>query len=270
MEHRAEKPNVTSIYSVMAHDTDKSKLHYEYGLGFIPYNQLIFILSGTDRVHYAGAEGVETVGSVRYLPRGNFPPEARYFVDILDPTTAGLCIDVYFDTDRVLSREMFITSFANDKTIQGLFEQIYQVWFQKRDGYYYRSMSILYEILERLDRAGASYLPRHKYEQIRPAVDYIDQNFRSGKISCTELAALCGISYSYLKRLFLERFEMTPSRYIMEKRVRYAGELILTKHHSVGEIALLSGFENVYYFSKVFKKVTGVPPSAYSPKVPRK
>ena len=45
-----------------------------------------------------------------------------------------------------------------------------------------------------------------------------------------------------------------------------AKELLITGHYTVSEIAYECGFENVYYFSNVFKKIVGVSPTAYRKK----
>ena len=56
---------------------------------------------------------------------------------------------------------------------------------------------------------------------------------------------------------------MSPNRLVTDMRIGYAKELLVTSRYSVGEIATLSGFENVYYFSSVFKKKTGFSPTGY-------
>lgn len=56
---------------------------------------------------------------------------------------------------------------------------------------------------------------------------------------------------------------MPPVKYLTQLRIEYAKELLITGRYSIGEIAEMCGFENVYYFSTVFKKHTGIPPSKY-------
>ena len=50
---------------------------------------------------------------------------------------------------------------------------------------------------------------------------------------------------------------MSPVKYVTALRLDHAKELLITGQYSVGEVAELCGFENVYYFSAVFKKTPG-------------
>lgn len=56
---------------------------------------------------------------------------------------------------------------------------------------------------------------------------------------------------------------MTISDYIASVKIEHAKELIDTHKYLMYEISDLLGFENPYYFSKVFKKVTGIAPREY-------
>jgi len=56
---------------------------------------------------------------------------------------------------------------------------------------------------------------------------------------------------------------MTPNRYLVTRKVEYAKKLLLSKELSVTAVAELCGFSDVYYFSKVFRKETGIAPSLY-------
>jgi len=56
---------------------------------------------------------------------------------------------------------------------------------------------------------------------------------------------------------------MTPIKYITMLRMEKAKELLITGHYKVSEIAGMCGFENVYYFSNVFKKHEGISPKNY-------
>ncbi len=264
MENVASGLTVTGIYAVMVYKREAGVLHKAFGTENHTCHQMVYMLSGATRVHFIEAEGVETAGSIRFMPKGKYPPGSQYYVDSLDPEQDALCIDIYFDTDREISREMFICDFPNDKALRGLFEQIYQVWYRKREGYYCKSMALLYQILEKLEKKQAGYLPEAQYGKIRPAVEYMEEHFQDGNLSCADLAKHCGISYSYFKRLFLLRFNLTPVQYIQEKRLRHACDLLVTGRYTVTEVAERTGFENVYYFSRVFKQKIGVPPSEYA------
>lgn len=74
-------------------------------------------------------------------------------------------------------------------------------------------------------------------------------------------------SIDHTRRLFIKETGKTPSQYLMEKRIGYAKQLmeIQLKNYaiSIKEIALQAGFSDPYYFSRVFKKVTGKCPTEW-------
>ena len=64
-------------------------------------------------------------------------------------------------------------------------------------------------------------------------------------------------------RLFREETGTTPIEYRNRLRIQRACQLLRGRECTIGEIAALLGFESVYYFSRVFKKLTGVAPSRW-------
>jgi len=75
------------------------------------------------------------------------------------------------------------------------------------------------------------------------------------------MIAKAHMSDTYFRRLFLNRFNMTPNKYLTSKRLIYAEKLLSTGKYSVNEASEMSGFSDVKYFCRVVKKEYGVPPS---------
>ncbi|SDG95797.1 helix-turn-helix domain-containing protein [Pelagibacterium luteolum] len=66
----------------------------------------------------------------------------------------------------------------------------------------------------------------------------------------------------YFRRAFKERIGYTPSKFVEFKRLEQAMN-ILAAGHSVKETAAMTGYPDVYYFSRQFKRYMGTSPSAY-------
>lgn len=79
-----------------------------------------------------------------------------------------------------------------------------------------------------------------------------------------DMAAEAGMSERTFHRKFLQAFQISPGKYLLEARIRRAEDLL--RHHGpsrqVGEIARDCGFEDVSYFTRCFRRVTGTTPGA--------
>ena len=79
-------------------------------------------------------------------------------------------------------------------------------------------------------------------------------------------------SYDYLRKLFQKEMGVTPHRYLVDKRLKMAAELLVTDDsagaRTIMDIAFLCGFHDPLYFSKMFRKKYGIAPRNY-PKAER-
>ena len=93
-------------------------------------------------------------------------------------------------------------------------------------------------------------------------ISYIQQNFTT-KISLNKFGAQFHLSEKYISRYFKEHFHITLSQYVNHLRLEYARQLLQDTTLPVTEIAMQSGYQNVSYFIRSFKKTYGVPPLRY-------
>jgi AraC-like DNA-binding protein len=76
-----------------------------------------------------------------------------------------------------------------------------------------------------------------------------------------QYARLSNRSLSAFKRDFRKIYNTTPGKWLMEKRLAHAGNLLSNMGKTVGEASFESGFESPSHFSRLFKKRYGVAPS---------
>ena len=113
-------------------------------------------------------------------------------------------------------------------------------------------------------RKSPSYVAKETTELLTPALEYIQQEFSRTKIKISDLAALCGISESYFRRIFYSSMGCSPIQYIRNLRLNCAKNLLQSGMYTVSAAAALSGFQDDCYFSREFKKSAGVSPSEYA------
>lgn len=97
---------------------------------------------------------------------------------------------------------------------------------------------------------------------IRTALSYIEKNYTE-PISISQLARQTGFSTEYFCRIFKLLAQKTPVEYITSLRLKQAKHLLTHTEDSISSIAGASGFNDVNYFSRCFKKQNGMTPRQY-------
>ena len=97
-------------------------------------------------------------------------------------------------------------------------------------------------------------------------ISYIQQNF-TREISLKEFGKQFHLSEKYISRYFKEHFHITLSQYINHLRLEHARQLLQETTLSITEVAMQSGYENVSYFIRSFKKMYGMSPLKYRKRV---
>jgi AraC-like DNA-binding protein len=96
---------------------------------------------------------------------------------------------------------------------------------------------------------------------LEPALQYISQNFRS-KIMRDEAAALCAMNPFRFSRHFKDTYGVSFREYVVRHRIKEACRLLERPGTSITNVAFAVGFNDVGYFSRMFKQQTGVTPTA--------
>ena len=93
-------------------------------------------------------------------------------------------------------------------------------------------------------------------------VSYIQQNYM-GKILLREFGEQFHLSEKYISRYFKEHFHITLSQYVTYLRLEHAKQMLQETDISVTEVAMQSGYQNITYFIRSFKKTYGLSPLKY-------
>ncbi|MEJ8843647.1 AraC family transcriptional regulator [Lacibacter sp. H375] len=132
------------------------------------------------------------------------------------------------------------------------------------DSIYYETQGIMLQLISRFlssdhfKSSNSNPIP----SKILDAMRHIQLNLKKN-ITVADLAKRANLQHDYFSRLFLQSTGERPLNYIHEKRIERAQYLIATTSLSFNEIAAETGFENVPYFAKIFKKVTSLTPGEY-------
>jgi len=98
------------------------------------------------------------------------------------------------------------------------------------------------------------------YERCRVRIAEQAQSLRS----LGDMARVCHVDNAYLCRLFARYGKESPREYLTHLKISRAAELLLDSDLPVKQVAQQLGFSDPFHFSKVFKRLKGVPPARFA------
>lgn len=99
-------------------------------------------------------------------------------------------------------------------------------------------------------------------EKTRQILKYVEQHY-SQQLSIKEMAEACGFSQSHFMKFFKATMGMPFTAYLNDYRLTMASRLLLASEDSILTVAADTGFENLSYFNRVFKKKFNMTPSGF-------
>lgn len=100
------------------------------------------------------------------------------------------------------------------------------------------------------------------YENVRAIIDYIIAHFKE-PISSNDIEKNLLINFDYANRIFKKIMGYSILKYRNQLRIEFALGKLVTTDMSVSEIAEEAGFSSCYYFSRIFRRFTGITPTEY-------
>ncbi len=215
------------------------------------------------KTYYAsgGAQVLSDAAHPVLLPKG-----ASYSWVCREP---GECVLIEFDAletgDAVRQFNL-----SDNLPLRRIYDRIQASLDQKQPGYDLECKALLYEALLMLERsAHREYRKKETQRKLQPALDYMSTRYFDRGITNDSLAALCGISTVYFRKLFESVHGVPPIRYLNHLRVEKAKSMLESDYASIGQIADSVGCGSIYHFSKLFRAYTGRAPSEYAKEVRR-
>lgn len=97
---------------------------------------------------------------------------------------------------------------------------------------------------------------------VAAAADFIATNYPL-PISVEDIAAAAGVSRTTLFRVFKSEMNLSPADFLIEYRIDQAKKLLSATDISISAVARSAGYEDNMYFSRAFRKITGMTPTEY-------
>lgn len=157
-----------------------------------------------------------------------------------------------------------ITYLSAPYKVTEIFKQLHSTWKQKESGYQWKSnmflQQLLFEILYQQAFPPQSHANVIRCEKV---IEYIRDHYTEN-ITIKQLCSLVDLSPGYLSEIFKKVSGKTPVEYIHQVRIDRSKELLLNTPLKIKDIARRTGFNDEFYFTRVFKKLEGCTPSQFS------
>lgn len=220
---------------------------------FILPNQLFFLKSG---VHHWGEKPFES-GSAWYY--------AHFYCEEPEDGMEELPGGVYYDKRICLEKEQGkkyillpkLTDDVRENWIERNFAKLIDAHIH---GNIPQASVRLWQIFLACTHSAQEAVVSDSY--VRQMQQYIQAHYIED-FTAEEIEKVCGLSYKYAGTLFKETMGQTIREYQRTLRLGRAKQLLMETDKTVTEIAQLTGYADVFYFSKVFHRELGCAPSEY-------
>jgi len=242
---------------------------------FSKSDYIVYVLSGKKTYHTARGEWTLTPGQVLYLKKGAtiihqfFDDEycmLGFFISdhLIVETITDLKGKMPIPIDGSLS-EFTATEVQQNQFLEGYFNSML-TYFRGEERPPNEIVKLkLKELLINVmssDPKMAAYFSSLKKDGAPSLPSIMEANFYYN-LKLEDFAELTHRSLSSFKRDFQKYYKQTPGKWLLDKRLQYATNLLLSTNQSVSQIAFESGFEDLSHFSRSFKEKTGQNPSDF-------
>ncbi len=257
--------NALSLGGVLPLDSQRAGLMMSRGIGrhidrVTSFFVLLFVREGVLHIEEEGQEFAVQAGHSLLLWPGRHHRGTRDYDENLQFYWLHFTLPQTHENPQFLS----IPQYAN-VTRPDFVTELFRRYLDDQETDYLQplgaalySWMILMEVADTrppLDSGAATSLAGRAYA-------YIRTHFHE-KISASDVASALGYNAQYLGRIFQRTYRQSLAEAIRKARISHAKSLLLHTNHNVGEIARLSGFEDITYFQRVFKQLEGITPLSF-------
>lgn len=235
---------------------------------------ILFITKGEGIIEYAGSRSVKlTPGSCFILKPGVWH---RYKPDLLCGweeywvSFHGTYPEIIMQNDILCNGNLHI-ELGHNHDLLWLFQLLIKTMANAEPGYHQLITGITLQILAVVSNAFKFRTAnKNSQERLITKAKFLMQNAIEEQLNIKELAEALPMSYPQFRKAFRDSTGISPNQYHLQLRLDRAKELLLTSQLTINEIAFKTGFTSIFYFSRFFKKITGLAPKSYRSHPPKK
>ncbi|MDD2986081.1 AraC family transcriptional regulator [Flavobacterium sp.] len=252
----------------MTNDVVKSKVN----LGM---NMFSFLQVGKKQVHFAGTSVAVNKDQSLLLKKGNWlwtellDTEAIYYCKLFffSETKLKEFLDKHTNNKQIVKDEIPYFIIQNDSYITSYLNSLSTI-SEAPTVFMNNLLSVKFEelmlyLLQKYERKFEIYLHSLIVKETSPFKKIVESKIHSN-LKLEEIAFLCNMSLSTFKRHFIKEYNVTPGKWLQDKRLQKAKETLEQDNLRASAIYLDFGYNNLSNFSIAFKNKFGINPSEIS------
>lgn len=187
----------------------------------------------------------------------------QYFPDIKKPWTK-----IKFATDGILVSNLIVSYSLNDVVVvkgfnsERLFKDMLEI--SQNDCEEEKTMLAaslkFHEILQKIYTTQNRNLPKDTAAAIKKI---LDTNLYKSDFSMKDVSALLGLSKAQIINVFREKYNQTPYKYFIDRRIQLSVTMLINTDMAIKEISDTLHFSDQHYYANVFKKSIGTSPKQF-------
>lgn len=203
-----------------------------------------------------------------------FPPSATHYYHRKEDSSAWFHRWIYFRprafwnewlTWQKQHNGVFVTSNLEPQSCTHIENLFIDIEYTAKSDLPYRndlSINLLEQLLIRCKTLQPNVMNKALDPRIIQAIHYMTQNLNQN-FTLEDVAADIYLSPSRLGHLFRDEMKMTMTQWRDDQRISRAKQLLVTTNYSISHIGRIIGYSDPLYFSRVFKRLSGVSPKQY-------
>ncbi|MBB5335571.1 AraC family transcriptional regulator [Pectinatus brassicae] len=241
--------------------------------------EIMYLIDGEFSISLNETEIKMTPGSFLFIPdgvvHGGVPVSKNCVYECIVIDINKLLKDnivQHSQIEAILNHELYIINYFDDShpAIQKILKNLFIAMHSQKTGYEFIVTGMLYsfigEILKnQLYHKNTTYslaINRHHICQIKQAFNLINTQYAL-PLTLNDLSTAAGLSPNYFCKFFQKMTHRTPIDYLNYYRIEIACQKLSSSDLSITDIAYSTGFNDLSYFIKIFKRYKGISPRKY-------
>lgn len=176
----------------------------------------------------------------------------------------SVAFDLHFFSDESEALKLpLIFKVKNFVKYEDILKKLNMTWTAKQTGYILRCRSLITELLYLMVTESTNTAPKSVHSSaIDDITVFLAENYNKN-YSPQQLAEMVGISTSHFRLIFKEHTGYTIIQYQNRLKINKACDILLSRACNITETAYALGFNDIFYFSRLFKKIMGISPTDF-------